>query len=57
MARSSSCKTSSHIELQLHRLIAERLLAEQIEFIMRPDKRVVEEAINTTKREFAAKYA
>jgi hypothetical protein len=47
-------KLPEHIEAQLYKLIAERLPAEQIAFMMRLDRRVVEEAINTTKEKAAA---
>jgi hypothetical protein len=48
-------KLPKHIEAQLHRLIDEGLPAEQIAFMMKLDRRVVDEAINTTKKETPAK--
>ncbi len=50
-----TAKLPEHIEEQLHRLIAEGLPVDEIAFMMRLDKRVVEEAINTTRQPVAAK--
>jgi hypothetical protein len=44
-----------HIETQLHRLIAEGLPADQIAFMMKLDRGVVEEAMNTPKNQPAHK--
>jgi hypothetical protein len=48
-------KLPEHIAAQLRRLIAEGLPADEIAFMLRLDKRVVEEAINTTKNQPAQK--
>lgn len=46
-----------HIEAQLHRLIAEGLPADQIAFMMRLSREVVDEAINTTRKTATVKAA
>jgi hypothetical protein len=46
-----------HIDEQLHRLIAESLPADEISFMMRLDRKVVEEAINTTREQAPARKA
>ena len=46
-------KLPEHVEAQLHRLIEEELSVEQIAFMMRLDREIVEseiERLNTTKR-------
>jgi hypothetical protein len=48
-------KIPEHIEAELHRMIAEGLPADRIAFMLRLDLRVVEEAINTTKKQPAQK--
>jgi hypothetical protein len=42
-------KLPQHIEAELRRLIAEGMPSDQIAFMMQLDKRVIDEAINTTK--------
>jgi len=44
-----------HIEAELHRMIAEGMSADRIAFMLRLDQGVVEEAINTTKKQPAQK--
>ena len=46
-----------HVEVQLRILIEEGLPPDQIAFMLRIDKNVVEEAINTTKRESPGRKA
>jgi hypothetical protein len=48
-------KIPEHIEAELHRMIAEGMPADQIAFMLRLDQGVVEEAVNSTKKQPAQK--